>query len=1114
MNKKVSTLVAALMAAGALVLPEEIFAQIRYAGGLNYETVEGVSQDDLTSGNYYLVFKDGETNYVAMVNEGTPNTLIGSAFTGTKVSEKVKQIALASGTDTPSKWTIKDGNEGTIQIGFSKSYPAFDNSDSGDLELSIDIENSSESNATIKVTGSSKWLALSGSTFSVGNTNAGIPAKLVPVSALEDIKQNVATDITSSVKFDGTAYILMENGNVLSDVDSNGKATWVSNYISTDKTAKYYWIPVLVKTGESAATVQFKNAVTEKMLSDNAGNYITAPAVKSGDTYKFVDNEITLSAAINGITKVELGGIGTFGVSAEELNLANRGSFILHYEFDKDHVATDNAFAEKNMRAFEYGGKIYFATSWPTKYNDYKLFEITDPNDFKKFTFLVANPSDHYNLTGYQEFGESAKFDEIKGEYLSFKTGNELLKDLQSGRYAATNAQFIVNERVEVDGYTLKLSEINGLKSDKSALETAATDLTVILVDDQDGRIVTTAKDYTVEEGKVDDVATISNLRTVVAKDFLSTTKSTVFNIKFVSKVVNSARTDIDHETMSEYNKYLTVYGSEMLAHGSDFANLEAPENQWIVKGVAGNEFVFQNRENDAVTFSAELVSVEGKANVYELRSDDELDLYAYVNKTTKLYDRVDLASVSLGGMTVELTPVTPNAEAGYATTELDNAGLVRMMFSRINDSNVMASELFVTVKDDEETMGVDQDETKAAQFSVIKFDAASTSTTLSDSIYATNDYAILKEAGKNDWKTKLGGDSISTVAYAFKQLRADGETYYLTASSGTLKLVNEDDVTETPRFLVKIYKNGSYGLIPVSKGAYFRDVVNSDATVLSVTSSNTITTGSESVYYDYEDRVFNFNILKETPGTSFNHVPQHVTMESVNGGYVAMNPETKAGVVAPVSTLKADYTKEDLTFWLDTTDPEAVTPSFMISKAGNYMYNAIDSLNTYNEGTASEEIIAEFGLKVVDNTYARAIFQSADLTKVEDINNYKFQIVQSADNADEYVVKSLNGYRYLAAHNQELYLTDVAANALKLIVTPAEAPTSNEGVSATEVKVVAQDGSVVVKNAAGKNVVVSTILGQVVANEVLTSDNATINVPAGIVVVAVEGESFKVNVK
>ena len=73
---------------------------------------------------------------------------------------------------------------------------------------------------------------------------------------------------------------------------------------------------------------------------------------------------------------------------------------------------------------------------------------------------------------------------------------------------------------------------------------------------------------------------------------------------------------------------------------------------------------------------------------------------------------------------------------------------------------------------------------------------------------------------------------------------------------------------------------------------------------------------------------------------------------------------------------------------------------------------------------------------------------------------------------------------------------------------------TENETIATTEVAVIANNGSVVVKNAAGKNVVVSTILGQVVANEVLTSDNATINVPAGIVVVAVDGESFKVNVK
>ena len=74
--------------------------------------------------------------------------------------------------------------------------------------------------------------------------------------------------------------------------------------------------------------------------------------------------------------------------------------------------------------------------------------------------------------------------------------------------------------------------------------------------------------------------------------------------------------------------------------------------------------------------------------------------------------------------------------------------------------------------------------------------------------------------------------------------------------------------------------------------------------------------------------------------------------------------------------------------------------------------------------------------------------------------------------------------------------------------------PTANESIVAGEVSVVATDGAVIVKGAEGKNVIVSTILGKVVANEVLNSDNETIAAPAGIVVVSVDGESFKVAVK
>ncbi len=77
------------------------------------------------------------------------------------------------------------------------------------------------------------------------------------------------------------------------------------------------------------------------------------------------------------------------------------------------------------------------------------------------------------------------------------------------------------------------------------------------------------------------------------------------------------------------------------------------------------------------------------------------------------------------------------------------------------------------------------------------------------------------------------------------------------------------------------------------------------------------------------------------------------------------------------------------------------------------------------------------------------------------------------------------------------------------------EIATENESINATEISVIATDGGVYIKNAAGKNVVVTTILGQIVANEVLTSDNATIAVPAGIAIVSVDGEeAVKVSVK
>lgn len=66
---------------------------------------------------------------------------------------------------------------------------------------------------------------------------------------------------------------------------------------------------------------------------------------------------------------------------------------------------------------------------------------------------------------------------------------------------------------------------------------------------------------------------------------------------------------------------------------------------------------------------------------------------------------------------------------------------------------------------------------------------------------------------------------------------------------------------------------------------------------------------------------------------------------------------------------------------------------------------------------------------------------------------------------------------------------------------------TDNEEISTSGVTVIAGAGQVTIAGAAGKTVVITNILGQVVANTVIASDNASIAAPAGVAVVAVEGE-------
>ncbi|WP_368336904.1 DUF6383 domain-containing protein [Parabacteroides merdae] len=144
--------------------------------------------------------------------------------------------------------------------------------------------------------------------------------------------------------------------------------------------------------------------------------------------------------------------------------------------------------------------------------------------------------------------------------------------------------------------------------------------------------------------------------------------------------------------------------------------------------------------------------------------------------------------------------------------------------------------------------------------------------------------------------------------------------------------------------------------------------------------------------------------------------------------------------------------------------------------------------------------------LSTADKNFNQAKFAFKYVEPVASVHEDAPFVIETAFfNSKDY---KMNGTGFLRNINGVVVVTPEEEDATVFTLTPEEGgSTANEGVEVSEVTVIAGEGNVTIAGAAGKKVVVSNILGQVVANTVITSDNATIAAPAGVVVVAVEGE-------
>ena len=253
-----------------------------------------------------------------------------------------------------------------------------------------------------------------------------------------------------------------------------------------------------------------------------------------------------------------------------------------------------------------------------------------------------------------------------------------------------------------------------------------------------------------------------------------------------------------------------------------------------------------------------------------------------------------------------------------------------------------------------------------------------------------------------------------------------------------------------------------------------------------------------------------------------------HYNIENLRGDMLAADANG-FGMFRKEGELKAAYETADFALYVDTAKIHPTQPSYFILSGaktvqdtdtleGNFLRVMTDSIAVegYKAANGYTRLAFVPAKRVATSDSLLVNYQNATLVKGDsvgykgkggDVKQFQFKF-QYTDTEGEYIAENNAGF--LATYNNVLCLTPSTANkdlAQLIKLTTTSAPTANEGVEVSEVKVIAGNGNVQIVGAAGKKVVISNILGQTVANTVISSDNATIAAPAGVVVVAVEGE-------
>ena len=793
--------------------------------------------------------------------------------------------------------------------------------------------------------------------------------------------------------------------------------------------------------------------------------------------------------------------------SAEDLNDYNLNGFTFTFEAKEGTELEGNTFANP-MYAVNVGSDLYFvdvngSDAKALKALKEKASVTLSDLENSKLKVLALNSDSKYGTSGEKK--TAYKILTIAGDKIGDDKNNDAKFTVTEFDQLANEGEFEI--KATVSGSSYQIGAIRFTTSD--------TKTYVTTVDEADKAKI--AK------------ATLGTNSYLDASVLLKEDAMNVVNIYFTS---NEKSWNDEEGAQREYHKYLVADGSSagLVALAQNHVDFTSPLAQWIVSDFDGKyTFTLTNRET-------------GKTLGLRLAEDGKEGGYEVVGTVTGGYTAISTgvtSSTPISGTSVKFNTIPTTQYDSYRLfTEEEMEAGIALVFSGKN-AVIGERDYYASIANGKVVPS--RKESEIALFYPERVKAAADPNKGKENyVLDINEYAYLNEDGE----VATGKDTLIVPTY---RLATAEDKYWGANASGSddAKYALADAaVTAATEWAFVMTANGEYSLAEVKRGtngsAQYSDVTASK--VWGVKGVNTSTIGFNTYNHYNNGVVVDEGFANLTILVNDNSDKSHLVAESRHASF-----DNKLGSIA--MQLNANginegiLNSEGMVFWLDTVGNE--TPAFYISRGVEgqnerlFMYNATDSMKIFDEGEAQEYFNEAY---VLEGTYdesgatptgdAKVIFRpavlvdndtltttvgdklvsvvakDADITKdqVDGLKAFQFGICLADEDVEgEYIV--YNGSKYVYALNGKLGLTSDPQKAM-VFTLGDETPTANEGVEVSEVKVIAGEGNVMIAGAQGKKVVISNILGQVVANTVIASDNATIAAPAGVVVVAVEGEA------